>query len=71
MAKDPVFEGRCWKFGDNVPTGMMAPTHIMFKAAKETAAYVLEAFNSDGDRLRMDIGVRTVIQKPGTSSHRR
>ena len=34
-----VFEGRCWKFGDHIPTDMITPTHIMFKTAKEMAAF--------------------------------
>lgn len=42
-----VFEGRCWKFGDHIPTDMITPTHIMFKTAKEMAAYVLETVNPD------------------------
>jgi 3-isopropylmalate/(R)-2-methylmalate dehydratase small subunit len=42
-----IFEGRCWKFGDNVPTDMITPTHIMFKTAKEMAAFVLETLNPD------------------------
>ena len=42
-----VFEGRCWKFGDHIPTDMITPTHIMFKTAKEMAAFVLETLNPD------------------------
>jgi 3-isopropylmalate/(R)-2-methylmalate dehydratase small subunit len=37
-----VFQGRCWKFGDNIPTDAMTPTHVMFKTPKEMAAFVLE-----------------------------
>jgi 3-isopropylmalate/(R)-2-methylmalate dehydratase small subunit len=37
-----VFQGRCWKFGDNIPTDAMTPTHVMFKTAREMAAFVLE-----------------------------
>ena len=40
-----VFQGRCWKFGDNIPTDAMTPTHVMFKTAKEMAAFVLETLN--------------------------
>ncbi|HEY4212250.1 MAG TPA: 3-isopropylmalate dehydratase [Steroidobacteraceae bacterium] len=42
-----VFEGRCWKFGDNIPTDLITPTHIMFKTAREMAAFVLEGANPD------------------------
>lgn len=47
MATRLIFEGRCWKFGDHVPTDMITPTHIMFKTAKEMAAFVLETLNPD------------------------
>jgi 3-isopropylmalate/(R)-2-methylmalate dehydratase small subunit len=45
LARKLVFEGRCWKFGDNVPTDMITPTHVMFKTPKEMAAFVLETLN--------------------------
>jgi 3-isopropylmalate/(R)-2-methylmalate dehydratase small subunit len=45
-----VFEGRCWKFGDNIPTDLITPTHVMFKTAREMAAYVLEGLNPDFPR---------------------
>ncbi len=44
------FEGRTWKFGDNVPTDAITPTHIMFKTAKEMAAFVLETLNPEFPR---------------------
>jgi 3-isopropylmalate/(R)-2-methylmalate dehydratase small subunit len=47
LAKDLVFEGRCWKFGDNIPTDVMTPTHVMLKTAKEMAAFVLETVNPE------------------------
>ena len=42
-----VFEGRCWKFGDNIPTDLITPTHIMFKTRREMAAFVLEGLNPE------------------------
>jgi 3-isopropylmalate dehydratase small subunit len=43
-----VFEGRCWKFGDNVPTDdVITPTHVMFKTPREMAALVLETVNPE------------------------
>ncbi len=50
MAQDLVFEGRCWKFGDNIPTDVITPTHVMWKTAKEMAAFVLETVNPDFPR---------------------
>jgi len=49
-ANSLVFEGRCWKFGDNIPTDLITPTHIMFKTAREMAAFVLEGVNPDFPR---------------------
>jgi 3-isopropylmalate/(R)-2-methylmalate dehydratase small subunit len=48
--RDLTFEGRAWKFGHNVPTDAITPTHIMFKTAGEMAAFVLEALNPDFPR---------------------
>jgi 3-isopropylmalate/(R)-2-methylmalate dehydratase small subunit len=42
-----VFEGNCWKFGDNIPTDLITPTHIMWKTPKEMAKHVLETANPD------------------------
>ncbi len=47
MAGKLVFEGRCWKFGDNVPTDAITPTHVMFKTAREMAAFVLETVHPE------------------------
>jgi 3-isopropylmalate/(R)-2-methylmalate dehydratase small subunit len=48
--RDLTFEGRSWKFGHNVPTDAITPTHIMFKTAKEMAAFVLETLNPEFPR---------------------
>jgi 3-isopropylmalate/(R)-2-methylmalate dehydratase small subunit len=45
VSRNLVFEGRCWKFGDNIPTDVMTPAHVMFKTPKEMAASVLETVN--------------------------
>jgi 3-isopropylmalate/(R)-2-methylmalate dehydratase small subunit len=42
-----IFEGRCWKFGDNIPTDALTPTHVMFKSPPEMAAFVLETLNPE------------------------
>lgn len=47
VATKLVSEGRCWKFGDHVPTDMITPAHIMFKTPKDMAAFVLENLNPD------------------------
>lgn len=47
MAKSWTYQGRCWKFGDNIPTDALTPTHVMFKTAKEMAAFVLETLNPE------------------------
>jgi 3-isopropylmalate/(R)-2-methylmalate dehydratase small subunit len=45
VSSNLVFEGRCWKFGDNIPTDVMTPAHVMFKTPKEMAATALESVN--------------------------
>ena len=45
MSTNWVYQGRCWKFGDNIPTDALTPTHVMFKSPKEMAAFVLETVN--------------------------
>ncbi len=47
MSTSWVFQGRCWKFGDNIPTDALTPTHVMFKSPKEMAAFVLETVNPE------------------------
>ena len=47
MSTNWVFQGRCWKFGDNIPTDALTPTHVMFKSPKEMAAFVLETLNPE------------------------
>jgi len=49
-ASSLVFEGRCWRFGDNIPTDMITPTHVMFKTPREMAASVLEGVNPEFSR---------------------
>ena len=45
-----IFEGNCWKFGHNIPTDLITPTHIMFRTASEMAKHVLETANPDFPR---------------------
>ena len=40
---DLIFEGNCWKFGHNVPTDAITPTHIIMKGLREMAQHVLES----------------------------
>ena len=42
-----VFEGRCWKFGHNVPTDEITPTHVVWKSFSEMAKHVLESLNPE------------------------
>jgi 3-isopropylmalate/(R)-2-methylmalate dehydratase small subunit len=42
MTESLIFEGNCWKFGHNIPTDMITPSHVMFRSAKEMAKVVLE-----------------------------
>src|SRR4026208_1147443 len=42
-----VFEGNCWKFGHNIPTDEIAPTHVVWKSFPEMAKRVFESLNPD------------------------
>jgi 3-isopropylmalate/(R)-2-methylmalate dehydratase small subunit len=47
MTNKLIFEGNFWKFGHNIPTDLITPTHIMWKRADEMAKHVLETANPD------------------------
>jgi 3-isopropylmalate/(R)-2-methylmalate dehydratase small subunit len=42
-----IFEGNCWKFGDNIPTDMITPTAFVMKGMGEMVKHVLENANPD------------------------
>ena len=42
-----IFQGRAWKFGDNIPTDVITPIAILFKPIDEMARHVLEAANPE------------------------
>jgi len=42
-----VFEGTCWKFGHNIPTDEIAPTHVLWKSFTEMAKHVFESLNPE------------------------
>ena len=41
------FEGVCWKFGHNIPTDEIAPTHVVWKSFPEMAKHVFESLNPE------------------------
>jgi 3-isopropylmalate/(R)-2-methylmalate dehydratase small subunit len=45
-----IFEGTCWKFGHNIPTDEITPTHVVWKSFPEMAKHVLESLNPDFPR---------------------
>ena len=47
MKRDLVFEGNCWKFGDNIPTDMITPTHLVMRGMAEMVKHVLETANPE------------------------
>jgi 3-isopropylmalate/(R)-2-methylmalate dehydratase small subunit len=47
MNESLVFEGRCWKFGHNIPTDEITPTHVVWKGFEEMAKHVLESLNPE------------------------
>lgn len=50
MSGTLVFEGRCWKFGDNVPTDAIAPTHGLVGGLEAIREHVLESLNPEFPR---------------------
>src|SRR5215471_8693958 len=44
---DLIFEGKSWKFGHNIPTDSITPTHITLGGIAEMARHVLETVNPD------------------------
>lgn len=42
--------GRCWKFGDNVPTDAIVKSHLVFRPMEELVQHVLEDLNPDFPR---------------------
>src|SRR3954454_3318312 len=47
MGGSLVFEGNCWKFGQNIPTDEITPTHVVWKSFAEMAKHVLESLNPE------------------------
>ena len=46
-----ILEGACWKFGDNIPTDMITPTHLVMRGMDEMVKHVLENANPDFPKL--------------------
>lgn len=42
-----IFEGRCWKFGDNIPTDRLVKSEYVFEPMQVMARHVLEDLNPD------------------------
>lgn len=42
-----IFEGTCWKFGHNIPTDLITPTHMTLRGLQEMAQHVLETANPE------------------------
>src|ERR1700729_2066960 len=47
MTSELILEGNCWKFGHNIPTDMITPTHVMLGGL---AKPVLESANPEFPR---------------------
>jgi 3-isopropylmalate/(R)-2-methylmalate dehydratase small subunit len=42
-----IFEGRCWKFGDNIPTDRLVKSRYVFEPMSEIVKHVLEDLSPD------------------------
>ena len=47
MSTTLIFEGKCWKFGHNIPTDEITPTYLVWKGFAEMAKHCLESLNSE------------------------
>jgi 3-isopropylmalate/(R)-2-methylmalate dehydratase small subunit len=45
------FEGRCWRFGDNIPTDRLVKAQYVFEPMDEIVKHVLEDLNPDFPRM--------------------
>ncbi len=41
------FRGRCWKFGDYIPTDHIVPSHLVYRPMSEIVRHVLETVNPE------------------------
>jgi 3-isopropylmalate/(R)-2-methylmalate dehydratase small subunit len=42
-----LLEGKCWKFGHNIPTDMITPTNVVMRGMTEMLKHVLENANPE------------------------
>jgi 3-isopropylmalate/(R)-2-methylmalate dehydratase small subunit len=70
MSDNLMFEGRCWKFGHNVPSDALTGGQVMFKTVKEMAEHVLENLNPDFPRERQPGDILVAGRNFGCSSGR-
>jgi 3-isopropylmalate/(R)-2-methylmalate dehydratase small subunit len=47
MSVPLLLEGNCWKFGHNIPTDMITPTHLVMRGMAEMVKHVLETANPE------------------------
>ena len=47
MSAPLVFEGKCWKFGHNVPTDAITPAFLVWKGFAEMARHCLESLDPE------------------------
>lgn len=45
-----ILEGKCWKFGHNIPTDLITPTNVVMRGMAEMVKHVLENANPDFPR---------------------
>lgn len=67
---DMIFEGKCWKFGHNVPSDALIGGQVMFKTVKDMAEHVLENLNPDFPKQRQPGDIVVAGRNFGCSSGR-
>lgn len=70
MNRGLVWEGTCWKFGHNIPTDMITPTHVVFRGLAEMARHVLESANPEFPQMVQKGDILVAGRNFGCSSGR-
>jgi 3-isopropylmalate/(R)-2-methylmalate dehydratase small subunit len=65
-----ILEGNCWKFGHNIPTDAITPTHVVMRGMAEMVKHVLENANPDFPRLVQPDDIIVAGRNFGCSSGR-
>ena len=72
MSDPLVFEGNCWKFGDNIPTDEITPTFVVWKGFAEMAKHDApnDVFAKFGNARVLRVHGRRTVEFSGSNPRR-